>query len=86
MRALLDDPEFQDVLGEYGGRYSEHPTPVLANDPAHTSVLEEMRGRLKAWMAETDDPLLRRPVPAPVKAEIKTRDQLSADDPTTTVT
>src|SRR5215207_4875530 len=22
---LLDDPEFQDVLGEYGGRYSEHP-------------------------------------------------------------
>src|ERR671913_449213 len=23
--ALLDDPEFRDVLGEYGGRYSEHP-------------------------------------------------------------
>src|SRR5215217_7753600 len=23
--ALLDDPEFQDVLGEYGGRYAEHP-------------------------------------------------------------
>jgi len=23
--ALLDDPEFMDVLGEYGGRYSEHP-------------------------------------------------------------
>jgi trehalose 2-sulfotransferase len=22
---LLDDPEFRDVLGEYGGRYSEHP-------------------------------------------------------------
>ena len=22
--ALLDDPEFRDVLGEYGGRYSEH--------------------------------------------------------------
>jgi LPS sulfotransferase NodH len=22
---LLDDPEFQDVLGEYGGRYAEHP-------------------------------------------------------------
>jgi LPS sulfotransferase NodH len=21
----LDDPEFQDVLGEYGGRYAEHP-------------------------------------------------------------
>src|ERR671917_271609 len=23
--ALLDDPEFRDVLGEYGGRYSQHP-------------------------------------------------------------
>jgi LPS sulfotransferase NodH len=23
--ALLDDPEFRDVLGEYGGRYSTHP-------------------------------------------------------------
>jgi LPS sulfotransferase NodH len=23
--ALLDDPEFRDILGEYGGRYSEHP-------------------------------------------------------------
>jgi trehalose 2-sulfotransferase len=23
--ALLDDPDFGDVLGEYGGRYAEHP-------------------------------------------------------------
>ena len=23
--ALLDDPEFRNILGEYGGRYSEHP-------------------------------------------------------------
>jgi trehalose 2-sulfotransferase len=23
--ALLDDPEFQGVLGEYGGRYADHP-------------------------------------------------------------
>src|ERR671921_796927 len=23
--ALLDDPEFRDVLGEYGGRYADHP-------------------------------------------------------------
>jgi trehalose 2-sulfotransferase len=26
--ALLDDPEFQDVLGEYGGRYADHPARV----------------------------------------------------------
>lgn len=29
--ALLDDPEFRDVLGEYGGRYAEHPAK---RDPA----------------------------------------------------
>jgi trehalose 2-sulfotransferase len=28
---LLDDPEFRDILGEYGGRYSEHPA---RRDPA----------------------------------------------------
>jgi len=29
--ALLDDPEFRDVLGEYGGRYAERPA---REDPA----------------------------------------------------
>ena len=29
--ALLDDPEFRDVLGEYGGRYSDH---TASRDPA----------------------------------------------------
>jgi LPS sulfotransferase NodH len=29
--ALLDDPEFRDILGEYGGRYSAHPA---SRDPA----------------------------------------------------
>src|SRR5918911_4934810 len=29
--ALLDDPEFREVLGEYGGRYAEHPA---LRDPA----------------------------------------------------
>ena len=31
--ALLDDPEFRDVLGEYGGRYAEHPAQ---RDPSWT--------------------------------------------------
>ncbi len=31
--ALLDDPEFREVLGEYGGRYSEHPA---RRDPSWT--------------------------------------------------
>jgi trehalose 2-sulfotransferase len=29
--ALLDDPEYRDVLGEYGGRYAEHP---VLRDPS----------------------------------------------------
>jgi hypothetical protein len=37
-------------------------------------------------MEETDDPLLRGPAPAPVGAEINTRDQLSPNDPPVTVT
>ena len=27
--ALLDDPEFHDVLGDYGGRFSEQPDVTL---------------------------------------------------------
>ena len=37
----------------------------LVNDPAYTTVLEDMRARLTAWMQETDDPLLKGPVPMP---------------------
>ena len=57
----------------------------LAEDPRHADVLEVMRGRLKKWMYETEDPILDGPVPAPTGAELNTRDQLSANDPTTTV-
>ncbi len=35
----------------------------LAGGPAHESVLDDMRGRLDRWMKETDDPLLKGPVP-----------------------
>ena len=57
----------------------------LAEDPQHAGILEEMRRRLKRWMHETKDPILDGPVPAPTGAELNTRDQLSANDPTTTV-
>jgi len=57
----------------------------LSEDPQHAAILEEMRGRLKKWMYETKDPILDGPVPAPAGAELNTRDQLSANDPTTTV-
>lgn len=36
-----------------------------AADPAMRTVLEEMRGRMDRWMAETKDPLLQGPMKAP---------------------
>jgi arylsulfatase A-like enzyme len=65
--------------------YDPNEAHSLAGDPSYADVLQEMRGRLQTWMEETDDPLLRGPVPAPVGAEINTRDQLSPNDPPVTV-
>ncbi len=42
----------------------------LADDPASAEVLAEMRSRLDRWMRDTDDPLLRGPVPAPPGARV----------------
>ncbi len=57
----------------------------LADDPTLSGVLDEMRGRLDAWMRETEDPLLDGPVPAPPGAELNDPDQLSPNEPTTVV-
>jgi len=35
----------------------------LAGDPAHAGTLAELRGRVEAWMEETDDVLLHGDVP-----------------------
>src|SRR4051794_9687761 len=53
----------------------------LATDPAHAAVLEEMRGRLDAWMRETDDPLLEGPVLPPPGAVVNEQWQISPDEP-----
>jgi N-sulfoglucosamine sulfohydrolase len=58
----------------------------LAADPAHATTLEELRGRLDAWMHETDDPLLEGPVPPPPGAVVNEQWQLSPDDPPRAVT
>ena len=42
----------------------------LAADPALAPVLESLRQRLGRWMEETDDPLLRGPVPVPPGATV----------------
>jgi N-sulfoglucosamine sulfohydrolase len=54
----------------------------LAGVTAHAGTLEELRGRLEAWMVETKDPILQGDVPAPEGAELNDPDGLSPNDPT----
>jgi N-sulfoglucosamine sulfohydrolase len=60
------DPEerLYDTFFDPNERYN------LAKDPAYASTLNEMRGRLSAWMERTGDPLLRGPVKAPAGAVV----------------
>ncbi len=54
----------------------------LLEDPAYAGVLADLRGRLEAWMVDTDDPLLAGHVDPPPGVDINLPDQLSASDPT----
>ncbi len=56
----------------------------LAGDPSAAQVLDDVRGRLDRWMHETDDPLLRGPVPAPSGARVNDPDARSPNEPTRT--
>ena len=53
----------------------------LIADPQHAAVARELRARLDRWMAETDDPLLRGPVPLPPGAVTTSVDELDPDGP-----
>ncbi|RKQ85042.1 arylsulfatase A-like enzyme [Solirubrobacter pauli] len=57
----------------------------LAGDPAHEGTLNELRGRLLEWMAETGDPLLQGPVEPEEGVEINLPSQRSPDEPTIVV-
>ena len=37
----------------------------LANTPAHAAEVADLGRQLRAWMQETEDPLLRGPIPSP---------------------
>lgn len=51
------------------------------DDPSLRPMLDELRGRLAAWMHATDDPLLRGPVPLPPGAVANDPDDRSPDEP-----
>jgi hypothetical protein len=57
----------------------------LVGDEASKAALEEMRGRLDAWIRATDDPLLRGPVRAPHGAKVNDPGGVSPQEPTETV-
>lgn len=49
----------------------------LVNDPRVHEVVISMRSRLEQWMIETDDPLLKGPIPAPAGAVVNDPDAIS---------
>jgi N-sulfoglucosamine sulfohydrolase len=53
----------------------------LVNDPAYANALQEMRGRLDAWMQRTNDPLLHGPVKAPAGAVVNDPNGVSPQEP-----
>jgi N-sulfoglucosamine sulfohydrolase len=61
--------------------FDPNETNNLAGVAEHTNTLAEMRGRLNRWMASTNDPLLRGPVPAPHGARVNDPDGISPSEP-----
>jgi N-sulfoglucosamine sulfohydrolase len=91
--ANCDDSESKDLLVAAG--WGERIVPAeqlydlvldpaeganLAGDPAHAGAFAEMRGRLDAWMRETEDPLLEGPVAPPPGAIVNEQWQVSPDE------
>jgi N-sulfoglucosamine sulfohydrolase len=57
----------------------------LVDDERSATVLEDLRGRLRRWMEQTEDPLLAGHVDPPPGVEINRPDQRSASEPTTRI-
>ena len=53
----------------------------LIAEPAAADLARDLRQRLRRWMEQTDDPLLRGPVPAPAGAEVADPDWTAVKGP-----
>lgn len=53
---------------------------LLGRSYCPNDTLEEMRGRLDRWMKETDDPLLRDPLPIPRPIKVNDPDEIDPHD------
>ncbi len=61
--------------------FDPNETRNLVADPTYSKALNQMRGRLEAWMKRTDDPLLRGPVMAPEGAVLNDPGGISPKEP-----
>jgi len=73
LRAPADE-ELYDLL------FDPNEACNVAGAPASAGVLAEMRGRLDKWMQDTNDPLLKGPVPLPPGAKANDPDGLSPNE------
>ncbi len=78
-----DIPPDEEAL--YDLIFDPHEAHNLAGDSRVAAVLADLRTRLDTWMHETDDPLLRGPVPAPVGAVVNNVDGISPQERTRSV-
>src|SRR4051812_47816634 len=90
-----DDGPSKDLLLRYGWAdreiaaqqlfdlvFDPNEAHNLAADAAQRGTLEDLQGRLEAWMYDTKDPLLAGHVDPPPGVEINGPDQRSASEPT----
>ena len=66
----------------YDLTFDPNETRNMAGDPSAAATLDEMRKRLDRWMKDTNDPLLKGPVPAPPGAVVNDADGISPREKT----
>ena len=73
-----DIPPDEEAL--YDLIFDPHEAHNLIGEPRVADVLADLRARLDTWMRETDDPLLRGPIPASEGAVVNDVDSISPGD------